>query len=119
MGEGYNFANFKKAILSLSVSPDWDTAKAEWQLHMVYEDPSDRSCKCEHSPIHQICVIKNSGNSKLAEVGNVCVQKFLRLMSNRIFSVIRRLGSGLVDHSQKMTVAARATAEKKTVGHRS
>jgi hypothetical protein len=29
------------------------------------------------------------------------------------------LGSGLVDHSQKMTVAARATVEKKTVGHRS
>ncbi len=28
-------------------------------------------------------------------------------------------GSGLVDHSQKMTVAARATAEKKAVGHRS
>lgn len=91
MGEGYNFANFKKAIISLSVSPDWDTAKAEWQLHMVYEDPSDRSCECEHSPIHQICVIKNSSNSKIAEVGNVCVQKFLRLMSNRIFSVIRRL----------------------------
>ena len=31
----------------------------------------------------------------------------------------RDLGSGLVDHSQKMTVAARATAEKKTVGQRS
>jgi len=29
------------------------------------------------------------------------------------------LGSGLVDHSQKMTVAARATAEKKAVGQRS
>ena len=29
------------------------------------------------------------------------------------------LGSGLVDHSQKMTVAASATAEKKTVGQRS
>ena len=91
MGEGYNFQNFKKAILGLSVSPDWDTAKAEWQLNMVYEDPSDRSCECEHSPIHQICVIKNQKNSKHAEVGNVCVQKFLRLMSNRIFSVIRRL----------------------------
>lgn len=91
MGEGYNFANFKKAILSLSVSPDWDTAKAEWHLNMVYEDPSDRSCECEHSPIHQICVIKNTKNSKTAEVGNVCVQKFLRLMSNRIFAVIRRL----------------------------
>ena len=29
------------------------------------------------------------------------------------------LGSGLIGHSQKMTVAARATAEKKTVGQRS
>ena len=29
------------------------------------------------------------------------------------------LGSGLIDHSQKMTVAASATAEKKTVGQRS
>lgn len=30
-----------------------------------------------------------------------------------------RLGSGLVDYSQKMTVAARAMAEKKAVGQRS
>lgn len=30
-----------------------------------------------------------------------------------------QLGSGLIDQSQKMTVAARAMAEKKTVGHRS
>jgi hypothetical protein len=32
---------------------------------------------------------------------------------------LRRLGSGLVDQSQKMTVAASAMAEKKTVGQRS
>ncbi len=31
----------------------------------------------------------------------------------------KHLGSGLVDQSQKMTVAARATAEKKAVGQRS
>lgn len=31
----------------------------------------------------------------------------------------RVLGSGLIGHSQKMTVAASATAEKKTVGQRS
>ncbi|SFO48169.1 hypothetical protein SAMN05428984_4516 [Sphingomonas sp. OK281] len=29
------------------------------------------------------------------------------------------LGSGLIGHSQKMTVAASATADKKTVGQRS
>ena len=33
--------------------------------------------------------------------------------------VPKSLGSGLIGHSQKMTVAARATAEKKTVGQRS
>ena len=32
---------------------------------------------------------------------------------------ISKLGSGLIGHSQKMTVAASATAEKKTVGQRS
>ncbi len=32
---------------------------------------------------------------------------------------VPRLGSGLIGHSQKMTVAASATAEKKTVGQRS
>jgi hypothetical protein len=30
-----------------------------------------------------------------------------------------QLGSGIVDHSQKMTVAARTMAEKKVVGQRS
>ena len=90
-GGGHNEAKFKASILALSSSIDWDEAKAEWGLHFVYVDPDDRQCKCEHSPIHQICVIKNRKNSKEAEVGNVCVRRFLRLMSNRIFSVIKRL----------------------------
>ena len=34
-------------------------------------------------------------------------------------ATMNSLGSGLVDQSQKMTVAARAMAERKTVGHRS
>jgi hypothetical protein len=34
-------------------------------------------------------------------------------------AAFNQLGSGLVDHSQKMTVAARVTAERKAVGQRS
>ncbi|WP_313395475.1 hypothetical protein [Sphingobium yanoikuyae] len=90
-GGGHNEAKFKAAILSLSTSPNWDDAKAEWTLYFVYNDPSDRACECEHSPIHQICVIENQKNKQKTEVGNVCVRRFLRLLSNRIFSVIRRL----------------------------
>ena len=90
-GGGHNEAKFKKAILDLSVSKDWDEAKAEWELYFVYDDPNDRSCECEHSPIHQICVIRNRKNKSSTEVGNVCVRRFLRLVSNRIFSCIKRL----------------------------
>lgn len=88
---GHNEANFKAAILELSVASDWDEAKAEWQLHFVYLDYSKRTCECGHSPIHQICVIKNQKNGAKTEVGNVCVRRFLRLLSSRIFSVLKRL----------------------------
>lgn len=91
MGQGHNFQKFKTAILALSNSHDWDEAKAEWELHIVYHDGSDRSCECGHQPIHQICVIKNRDNRNEAEVGNVCVHKFMRLASTRIFAVLRRV----------------------------
>lgn len=94
-GGGHNEAKFKAAILALSTSGNWDEAKAEWDLHFVYVDPADRACECEHSPIHQICVIKNRKNSSSTEVGNVCVRRFLRLLSNRIFSVLKRLQSDI------------------------
>lgn len=92
---GHNEIKFKEAILELSTSSDWDEAKAEWFLDFVYIDPSDRSCECEHSPIHQICVIKNRKNERKTEVGNVCVRRFLRLLSNRVFSVLKRLQSDI------------------------
>lgn len=40
----------------------------------------------------------------------------LRVLFNRL-CIVHLLGSGRVDHSQTMPVAARAPAEKKTVGH--
>lgn len=89
---GHNEQKFRAAIFSSSQSSDWDEAKAEWELHFVYDDSgNDRSCKCEHKPIIQICVIKNRKNGNTLEVGNVCVKRFLRLLSQRIFSVIKRL----------------------------
>ena len=42
-----------------------------------------------------------------------------RLLLPTLTPIVQHLGAGLVDHSQKMTVAARAMAEKKTVGQRS
>ena len=54
MGAGHNFEKFKAAILALSNSQEWLEAKPEWELHIVYNDPSERACECGHQPIHQI-----------------------------------------------------------------
>jgi hypothetical protein len=91
MGAGHNFDKFTKAILALSNSKIWLDAKPEWELHIVYNDLSDRSCECGHQPIHQICVIRNRENGQEAEVGNVCVHNFMQLASRRIFSVLKRV----------------------------
>lgn len=95
MGAGHNFQKFTAAILALSNAKDWLEAKPEWELFLVYNDRADRSCKCGHQPIHQICVIKNRYNNEEAEVGNVCVHNFMQLASRRIFSVLRRVGAEL------------------------
>ena len=91
MGGGHNFEKFKTAILALSNAKEWLEAKPEWELHIVYNDSTDRQCECGHQPIHQICVIKNRDNSNEAEVGNVCVHNFMQLASRRIFAVLRRV----------------------------
>lgn len=91
MGAGHNFTKFTAAILALSNSKVWLEAKPEWELHLVYNDGSDRACECGHQPIHQICVIKNRENGNEAVVGNVCVHNFMQLASRRIFSVLKRL----------------------------
>lgn len=91
MGGGHNFKNFTAAILELSNSKIWLEAKPEWELHLVYDDSSDRVCECGHQSIHQICVIKNRENENEAEVGNVCVHNFMQLASRRIFSVLKRV----------------------------
>ena len=41
----------------------------------------------------------------------------MTVAKEKLLSDDHNLGSGLVDQSQKMTVAARAMADKKTAGH--
>ncbi|MDQ0838899.1 hypothetical protein [Sphingomonas faeni] len=91
MGAGHNEEKFKAAIILRSNSKIWAEAKSEWELHLVYDDPAERACECGHQPINQICVIKNKDNNKEAEVGNVCVHRFMKLASQRVLSVLKRV----------------------------
>jgi hypothetical protein len=85
-----------QAMLPLSVASSWPQAKLEWALAEVYRQDEPDTCLCGHYPINEICVLENRRNGNRAEVGNVCVKKFLGLPSDRIFQAIRRVAENPV-----------------------
>jgi hypothetical protein len=91
MGDGYNFKVLSAAILKLSRATDWVTACREWVLIDIYEADQPETCLCEHYPIIEICVIKNTITQAVTEVGNVCVKRFLGIRSDLIFSALKRI----------------------------
>lgn len=91
VGQGYNFEQLKAEMLSRSKEQDWPQAKLEWDLWDVFKVGEEQVCLCGHHPIFQICTLKNHLTHKQAEVGNVCVEKFLGMHSKRVFSALRRI----------------------------
>lgn len=85
-------ANLAEAIIALSKNQtSWTAAKAEWRLASVYREADPSTCLCGHFPIIEICVLQNVENGRSAEVGNICVHKFMSLPSNQIFAAIKRI----------------------------
>lgn len=64
-----------QGIIQLSNSDMWDTAKLEWSLLYIYEAEEPETCLCSHSPIIEVCVLKNKYNHNTTIVGNSCVKK--------------------------------------------
>lgn len=91
MGEGFNFKKLREGITALSSAKDWDHARREWRLHHVYDADDPETCLCGHHPIIEVCVLHNQVNSKRTEVGNVCVHKFMKLASKKVFDCLRRI----------------------------
>lgn len=90
-GDGYNFRQLRDAILARSDSKIWEAAKLEWRLHQISEADEPETCLCTHFPIIEICTLRNTKNGKFADVGNVCVKKFMGIRSDKIFSCIKRI----------------------------
>lgn len=78
-------------IIQLSQADVWDLAKLEWRLSEVYEADAPETCLCGHYPIIEVCVLLNTLNGNLAEVGNSCVKKFMGLSSDKIFQAVKRI----------------------------
>jgi hypothetical protein len=79
-------------LMKLSVSDRWDEARLEWELEDVWHEHEPDTCLCGHSPINEICQLRNKYNKNAAIVGNHCVKKFTKLPSDLIFKAIKRVG---------------------------
>lgn len=86
-------AELTRQILRLSESNSWVRAKSEWRLDEVYQQDEPSTCLCGHFPIREVCVLRNAHNGNTAEVGNVCVKKFLGLPSDKIFRALHRIAA--------------------------
>ncbi len=81
----------------------WDAAESGWYVNFLFvEQP------------HLLAPLLSKFR-KLWRSGGKPTLSFHASPDNQVIG--RLIGSGLVDQSQKMTVAARAMADKKTVGH--
>lgn len=94
-GEQSNPFRLFREIIARSVAKTWEEAKLEWDLKHVYREERPLTCLCGHTPIIEICVLRNRLNYNTAEVGNVCVTKFLGLESDLIFSGLRRIAKDI------------------------
>lgn len=84
-------AQLRDEILQLSDADTWEAARREWFLDGVYETEFPETCLCGHFPIIELCEIRNLQNGNEATVGNVCVNKFIGLPSDKIFQAIKRV----------------------------
>lgn len=87
---GNRFQLFRE-IIALSVADNWEEAKREWELIDIYREDEPLTCLCGHTPIIEICFLRNHHNGNNAIVGNICVNKFLGIDSNLIFEGLRRI----------------------------
>lgn len=80
-----NEKELRAQILARSVNQsDFDIAKKEWILKRVYYGTG--SCLCGHTPIAKLCQLHNKLNHQDVIVGSTCVQKFIGIKTESLFS---------------------------------
>ncbi|HBX4538976.1 TPA: hypothetical protein MH262_18565 [Klebsiella pneumoniae] len=97
-------------ITRLSQADEWESARKEWQLDRIYKTEKPVSCLCGHSPISNVCVLKNTVNRRTASVGNCCVKRFMGLPSDTIFNAVDRVSK---DNSKSANIQTLTLALEK------
>jgi len=88
---GHQLERLQAAILALSDSADWPTARAEWDLTKIEIVDDPEHCPCGQFPILELCILRNRKTDKRITVGNRCVHRFLGIASENYFDGVRRI----------------------------
>jgi len=99
-------------IIARSEADEWEEARDEWTLHDIWMSDEPQTCLCGHHPIHEICVIRNRENGVYTDVGNWCVNNFLGINSEQLFSSLRKV---LVDAGASFNEATIELAHDKEI----
>jgi hypothetical protein len=73
----------REEIIAMSQADNFEEAKKEWILERVYKGLG--VCLCGHSPILNLCVLRNTKNNQKTIVGSSCVQKFIGIKTEHLF----------------------------------
>jgi len=92
-----------REIIARSAADTWDQARLEWRIEDIYIQQEPETCLCGHYPINETRVLRNTKNRATAVVGNVCVKKFMKLRSDKMFDAIKRVTA---DETRALNVEA-------------
>ena len=80
----------KAHILDLSVASNFAQARFEWKLDAVEISEEFDQCPCGKE-IKEHCYILNTKNGNKTYVGNVCINRFLRIDTGTLFDGLKRV----------------------------
>jgi hypothetical protein len=86
----HNFECLKAHILALSSNSDFQIAKTEWDLIGVEISDELDECPCGKE-IKEHCYIHNKITGRETYVGNVCINRFMRLDTGTLFAGLKRI----------------------------
>lgn len=105
----HNFERLKAHILPLSQSGLFDVARTEWDLVSVEITEDVDHCPCGQE-IKEHCYITNRITGNSTYVGNVCINRFIRIDTGNLFDGLKRIAKDpyananldVIEHGLKM-----------------
>jgi hypothetical protein len=107
--ETHNFERLKAHIMPMSHASEFELASREWKLIGIEISEEFDQCPCGQD-IKEHCYIQNQKTGRTTYVGNVCINRFLRIDTGNTFAGLRRIAKDdtananldLVLHAQQL-----------------